>query len=212
MQKKSRIKLVIFDFDGCIANSIPLAVRIAEELAPKYLKVKLDFKHVMYHEGMQALIKKSKSRPWKVLHLVRKFRKMMARQFSTVKPYPEIVHVIKNLSSYYSIGLVTSNSRKNAKSFLRKYDLFDDFRFVRANVPLFMKAWRIKGLIRRYKLRKSEVVMIGDETRDIIAARKAGIRSIAAAWGINSRKLLAKEKPDIIATEPKQLMGYIERL
>ncbi len=212
MQKSSRIKLIIFDFDGCIANSIPLAVRIAEELAPKYLKIKLDFKHVMYHEGMQALIKKSKSRPWKVLHLVRRFRKMMARRFFTVKPYPEIVHVIKNLSSYYSIGLVTSNSRKNAKLFLRKHGLSEDFRFVRANVSLFMKAWRIKRILRKYKLKKSEAVMIGDETRDMIAARKTGIHSIAVTWGVNSKKLLAKEKPDFIVSSPEQLLRVIEKL
>lgn len=212
MQKKSRIKLIILDFDGCTANTIPIAIKIAEQLAPNYLKSNLDFKHIIYTQGLQAFIKKSKSRPWKVIYVVRKFRKMMARQFSNVKPYPDMIHVIKKLGSIYSVGMITSNSRKCVRTFLRKYDISEDFMFVRANVSLFTKAWRIKRIIRRYKLQKSEVVMIGDETRDVIAAKKAGIHSIAVTWGINSRELLAKEKPDFIAANPKQLIKYFGKL
>jgi len=40
-------------------------------------------------------------------------------------------------------------------------------------------------------------LFVGDKTRDIEAAKKAGIRMAAVTWGYNSRRSLDAMKPDL---------------
>jgi phosphoglycolate phosphatase len=56
----------------------------------------------------------------------------------------------------------------------------------------------------------SHVIYIGDETRDIIAAQKAGIRSVAVTWGYNSHKALKAHHPDHLIHSPQALLQLLE--
>jgi phosphoglycolate phosphatase len=57
-----------------------------------------------------------------------------------------------------------------------------------------------------YSLASDECVYVGDETRDVEAARKAGMRSAAVTWGFNSRELLEKSRPDFLIDRPGELL------
>lgn len=206
------MKLIIFDFDGTIANTLPVAIKVGNELAPKYLKKKVDFKKVFYSKGVGALIKETKTPAYKVLLIARRFRKQMKKYFDTVKIDLGMKNLVRKFRSQgYIVGLVTSNSRHNVKTFLSRYDMRDDFDFIKTNVSLFTKAWRIKRSVRKYRIAKDQAYVIGDETRDIDAAKKAGVRSVAVVWGMNSRKLLRSRHPDKIVNTAEQIYDWIER-
>ena len=55
-------------------------------------------------------------------------------------------------------------------------------------------------------LHPSNVLYVGDEVRDIEAAKKAGIRIAAVTWGYNSKKALEAYKPDYLVTKPEELL------
>ena len=59
-------------------------------------------------------------------------------------------------------------------------------------------------------LKLSEMIYIGDETRDIQAAKKAGIRSAAVTWGYNSRKALEAQSPDYLIHSPQELFHLFQ--
>jgi phosphoglycolate phosphatase-like HAD superfamily hydrolase len=48
-------------------------------------------------------------------------------------------------------------------------------------------------------------VYLGDEVRDIVAARKAGVDVAAVTWGYNTRELLAAHAPDYLIERPEEL-------
>jgi phosphoglycolate phosphatase-like HAD superfamily hydrolase len=48
-----------------------------------------------------------------------------------------------------------------------------------------------------------------DEVRDIEAAKKSGIKSIAVAWGYNTKDALIKENPDFLVNSPDELINII---
>ena len=64
----------------------------------------------------------------------------------------------------------------------------------------------IKQILKDRSLKAKKVVMIGDETRDIEAATKSGVGSIAVTWGFNSEDLLSTSNPDRILHSPEQLV------
>lgn len=55
------------------------------------------------------------------------------------------------------------------------------------------------------------MIYIGDETRDIEAAKKYNIASIAVSWGFNESSLLEKSRPDLLTNNPAQILPYIEK-
>lgn len=211
MKKKKGIKLVIFDFDGCIANPEIIVRKVAFEMIKKYVKYDINAEKILREEGMRSFIKQSGIGYWRIPLLERKFRKKMGQEFDNVKPYEGIPFLIKHLDKDYTLGIATSNSKKNVRGFLQRYDLFNSFKFIKTNISLFTKAWWLKILIKKYGFKKYEVVMIGDEVRDIQAAKKAGIKSIAATWGLNTRKALEQSNPNYIATKPLEILDIIKK-
>lgn len=81
----------------------------------------------------------------------------------------------------------------------------DFFDFIQAGTGIFNKASKIKKLAAREKLKKDETVFIGDEIRDIEAARKSGLVAIAVTWGLNSREGLIAAGADYIADTAAEL-------
>ena len=72
---------------------------------------------------------------------------------------------------------------------------------------MFRKDQKIKKAIKQYQFSTSDTTYIGDESRDVKAAKKAGVKSIAVAWGFEGRKLLEMARPDKIIDKPSQLQG-----
>lgn len=53
---------------------------------------------------------------------------------------------------------------------------------------------------------------VGDETRDIEASQKAGIRVAAMTWGFASRSSLEAMQPDFMFENAGQLVDYLKSL
>ena len=64
----------------------------------------------------------------------------------------------------------------------------------------------IKHLLKEKNFSNGDMVYVGDEVRDIKAAKKARVRVIAVTWGLNSRKILEKEHPDYLVDRPQELL------
>ena len=83
------------------------------------------------------------------------------------------------------------------------------FQFIHSEANYFGKTRLLKKIINQYKLDKSRVFYIGDETRDIEAAKQSGLHSIAVTWGFNSEKILSQHEPDFIARKPEDLLTIL---
>jgi phosphoglycolate phosphatase-like HAD superfamily hydrolase len=57
----------------------------------------------------------------------------------------------------------------------------------------------------------NDITYIGDEDRDIIAAKRLGVGVIAVSWGYNYKELLIKEKPDYLIDLPVKILEILNR-
>ena len=74
---------------------------------------------------------------------------------------------------------------------------------------VFGKTPKFRAVVRRAKVPKSEVISIGDETRDIEAAAKAGIASGAVTWGYARPEILAEHKPTILFNAMSEILPAV---
>lgn len=107
------------------------------------------------------------------------------------------------------MGIVSSNSEDNILQNLKRYGVEDLFDFIFSESSIFGKHTVLKKMCANYKINPSEVVYIGDEDRDIIAAQKVKIKNIAVTWGFNSDKKLKEVHPDHLVNSPKEIIEKI---
>ena len=119
---------------------------------------------------------------------------------------PEALRELQTLG--FSLGIITSNTEVNVQIFLRSHGL-ELFDFVRCSSKLLGKARMIRSVIRRQHVRAADILFVGDETRDIEASKKVGIRIAAVTWGYNSRRSLEAMKPDFVFESPQELVAML---
>jgi phosphoglycolate phosphatase len=129
-----------------------------------------------------------------------------------VKPIAGIDEVIKYLKERgLTIGILSSSDSKIIKKFIRKNNL-DVFDFIRSKRNLFGKAPEIKKILKMYNLSPGQAFYVGDEVRDIEAAKVAGVFSVAVNWGFNSKKALQKADPDYFIDAVSDLKKILNQL
>ena len=74
--------------------------------------------------------------------------------------------------------------------------------------PLFGKAAKIKGVIKRCSSSAELTTSIGDEVRDIEAAHALGIRSVAVSWGYAAATALEAAQPTRLVHAPAELLDW----
>jgi len=206
-------KILIFDFDGTVADTFYHTLAITNRLSSEY-----GFKKVEPHEV--GLLKDMPV--WKIISYLRipmikmpfiaaRVRQELSKEISLVKPAAGLKEVLLKLKeSDYRIGILTLNSKKNVKRFLEVNEL--KFNFILISSQIMGKTRKLKALMVKEGLRSGNVLYIGDEVRDIEAAQKAGIRIAAVTWGYNSKKALEAYNPDYLVTKPEELLQICTEL
>lgn len=206
-------KTIIFDFDGTIADTLDAAIKIYNDLAPKFYckTVAIEDKEKFRHKKPQELFKILDISWFKLPFLLFKIQKELHKQIETIKPVENIVSALNALkTSGYSLGILTSNSKENVSAFLRKNELDNLFNFTHSDGNFFGKHRAMQRCLKIQNLTTESVVYIGDETRDIEAAKKAGIPIVAVSWGFNSRGALVDFGPNGIVDAPEELIKILK--
>jgi len=195
---------LIFDFDGTICDSIPPSVDVTNEIC-----IEMGYKKTSIKElkklGIKGLIKSRKIPLYKIPKIMSIYRQKIVTIYEHAQPFNEIGHVLKELSGKHTLGILTSNKTEIVQKFLDRYNL-KYFDFIYSEKALFGKDKKLKKIFSKYKFKKDETYYIGDETRDIEAAKRQELKTIGVTWGIESRQLLKKSNPDIIISKPEVLL------
>ena len=204
-------KTLIFDFDGTIADTLPHIIAIVNDYVKEYGINKIAEKDLERLKGKTPwqIMKEYKIPLYKVPFIVVKVQSLLYKKMNKVKIFPGIKSILKSLKKKnMPIGILSSNSKKNVMAFLKKNNM-NMFDFIHSENNLFGKNKALRNILKRYKIKKEDVIYIGDEVRDIQACKKAKIPIISVSWGFNTFNLLKRYKPDYIIRKPKELLRII---
>ncbi|MBW4583115.1 MAG: HAD hydrolase-like protein [Tildeniella nuda ZEHNDER 1965/U140] len=201
-------RVIIFDFDGTIADSFDAVFSISNRLADEfgYPSTPLENVNALKNLSSREILRRSKVSFFKLPFLLRRLRSELNQEIARLKPIPGIKDALLELKHQgHHLGIVTSNSRQNVVAFLEAQDMRELFDFVDSGLTLFGKGRIIQQILRQKHIAPATAIYVGDETRDVEAARKIGIKVIAVCWGFNSCEVLAAQKPDFIIHKPAEL-------
>jgi len=208
-----KITTVIFDFDGTVADSIAAFIKAGEELLnveKPLTQAEIDHLRTL---SPRQIMKKYSIRAWQVPKMVIDGRRLVAKNVDIITVFPRMSELLHDLKSEgYSIFIVSTNTEATIQKVLRRYRLLDLVTAVYAGASFAGKAAQIKKLTRKHGLDPGECVYVGDEIRDIEAARKARVHGISVSWGYQSKSVLLEKKPEVLIEKPSQFMTALRQL
>ncbi|HLZ00911.1 MAG TPA: HAD-IA family hydrolase [Bradyrhizobium sp.] len=191
--------LAIFDLDGTLVDSFPWFCRTINDVADHF-----GFRRVTEDEleGIRAastheILAHLQLPLWKVPTVARYMRRLKAEQAANTPLFPGVPAMLRTLADAgIKLALVTSDSQANARRKLGESAAL--IAYYDCAASLFGKPARFRRVIRRSGVDKAEIIAIGDEVRDIEAARSVGIACGSVAWGYAAPQALRAMVPDFI--------------
>lgn len=204
---------IIFDFDGTIGDSFGLIVDIFHHITKR--EERLTDKQMTELRGYPlAVIAKRLHVPWyRIPWLLARGRLLMGKRMHEVPLFPGMGKTIEQLHAEgHDLFIVSSNSGRNVRKFLKQHHLYKYFTEVKGNAGLFGKSRTISRLCSSNSLKISDAIYIGDETRDVIATKAINMRIIAVGWGFADTEFLKSLHPTAFAEKPHDIITILEEL
>ena len=203
---------IIFDFDGTIADSLDFFIEfIAKEASKSPLSS--EDRRALRGLSLVAVARRLGHPWWRLPRLYYKGRSHMYPVINHFSPFVGMPKVIKKLHAEgHELFILSSNSVRNMHKFLHHRHLHRYFLEVYGGVALFGKAPALRQLLQEHNLEISDAVYVGDELRDVEAARSIGLRAVAVTWGFSQSGNLKASGPMAIADTPAELMSILSEL
>jgi phosphoglycolate phosphatase len=192
--------LAIFDLDGTLSDSFPWFLANVNAVADHYGFRRCGLEDVERLRGLNSreILGWLGVPLWKLPLIARHMRGLKTRDMARIPLFPGVPDLLRDLRARgIMLALVTSDTEDNARRALGDANvaLFDHFG---CGAAMFGKAAKFKRMLKRSGVAADQAIAIGDEARDAVAAREAGIAFGAVSWGYASLDALLTHEPDAV--------------
>lgn len=206
--------LILFDYDGVLADTLDDLLKFSQEICDE-----LGVQHHVVREDISTLEAMSFANLGRrvevpeslIEEFVHRSLEKVANKKSPPHIFPGLAQVVRELSTRHILGIVTTNSSRNVKAFLKEHKLKDCYRAIYGVDQPGTKAEKITQSRKQFAAANEAVFMIGDAASDIHAARDASAKSIGVSWGHQSVEMLTRAKADYIVNSPRELLDIFSQ-
>ncbi len=204
--------LAIFDLDGTLADSFPWFLRVINDIADRF-----GFRRVadadiegLRHASTREILSRLEVPLWKLPAIARHARRLKAEAASEISLFAGVEAMLRTLAENgVQLALVTSDSEANAREKLGHAAAC--FQHFDCAASIFGKPAKFRRVIRRAGVAPGKVIAIGDEVRDIEAARAVGIACGAVCWGYAAPAALRALGPDHVFARMDEIADVLCR-
>lgn len=206
-------KLAIFDYDGTLADSGAWMMGALNKCAAKFGFRQLNEAEIEALRGKdnRAILREVGVPLWRLPQIAAYVRKMALEEHVVTPLFPGIRETLPRVrAGGVRLAIVSSNSEDIIRRSLGSA-LSGEIDVFACDASLFGKAPKIKSVVKRVGIIPDEAIAIGDETRDIEAARAAGVACAAVTWGYATAEVLKAHAPDWMFTSVAEMADILLR-
>jgi phosphoglycolate phosphatase len=184
--------LVIFDFDGTLADSAAWFIDALAEMAPRHGFRAPDAAEIEQLRGCSTreVLQRLGVAGWRLPLIATELRRRSASAGEAIALFDGVAEMIAALHHGGILcAIVSSNSEAHIKRVLGP-TIAAQIGLFACDASLFGKAARFRRVIRAAGMSADRTLCVGDEMRDMDAARAVGAAAGAATWGYATRAAL----------------------
>lgn len=209
------LQALIFDFDGTIADTVPVCVDAFRLTVEPVLGHILSDDEVRSYFGPTEEGIFQKHFPERYNELCEEFFKRYAElQQSVPETAPGVMELIRDVKKQgVRVALVTAKGRNSCRISLDFYGIADDFEEIRVGGSEGrVKDASIRDVLETMGIAPENAVYVGDAFKDVVSAHKAGVPCWSAAWfaSANPKKIL-ENNPEKIFYSVAEMRRELEK-
>lgn len=195
-------RLVIFDFDGTLADTFPWFVSVLDDVADRFGFRRIGADEIESLRGFDSrqLLTHLDVPRWKLPLIATHVRRLASRDIDQLRLFPGIPAMLGRLRAEgIRLAIVSSNTEANVRRVLGR-DVAAHVDQYACGASLFGKASRFREVLNATKLEPQDALCVGDEVRDGEAAAKVGVPFGAVSWGFARVEALMRCSPSAVFT------------
>lgn len=193
-----RYDLVVFDFDGTLADSLTWFRTALSDVIEKHGLTPICEERAEALRGMapKAIMDELGIPAWKLPFIATDVRARAARNVDQIVLFDGIAELLRELHAAGTMITIVSSNGETAIRQVLGPELESRISHFACGAALFGKAAVFRKAIRKAGTSPDRTLCIGDEVRDVEAAREAGCDCGAVSWGFATREILEASEPD----------------
>jgi len=197
--KFSGQKLILFDFDGVIVDSLDVYEAVVrqcfERVGKPIVRNREDFL-ALYHDNFYREVASRGIDLNAFMAALADIRPQI--DTSLIQPYRMMASVLRELAKRHRLMLISSNHEETIQVLLTRMNIQGCFEAVLGSNSLLNKTEKIIHAWNQSGVARDQVYYIGDTTGDIREARRAGVKTVAVTWGWHNSEILEAVDPDFL--------------
>lgn len=202
--------LILFDFDGVVADSLEVFFSafsaVCGDLGYTKLTSRDAFLSLFEGNAIFGLIRRGFTLR-KLKQLGEQFKPRIQEMNEQVEPFADMPELLRDLARRHPVYVITSNNTDAILSFLEKHQI-DGILDVIGSDKETSKVKKIKAVAGRHP--ECTPYYIGDTKGDMTEARKAGAIPVAVSWGWHTVEKLKEGRPAHIVDSPRSLAALFD--
>lgn len=209
------IKLVAFDLDSTVSDTIPLSIEAFEKAVSPYAGHTLTREEIVETFGLNemGMVKRVLKDHWEEA-LNDYYKNYEAFHGMCEAPFEGIVPLIQRLKEKgITVALITGKSKKSCEISLDKFGIRQLFADVMTGSEYKVsKKDSMVTLMEKYGVTPEEFIYIGDAVSDVTASKEAGVQCYSAAWSdFADKEALEKVNPGYVYESVAGLARELEK-
>lgn len=211
-------KTVLFDFDGTVANTLPLCIHGFKSVFKKYDNRSIDTKGIiaMFGPTDDEMIRKNLEHQGVVPEAIDFYYQIYTDEHKKyVGDYPDIIRLLKALKRRKTqVGLITGKSRHAYEISEKLLGLEGLFHYVVTGDDVTVPKPDPQGILKtldHFHSDRETAIYIGDSNNDILAGKAAGIHTAAVQWFPMSQSGSYPAGPDYHWTNVNDFLDLLRR-
>lgn len=198
-------KLVMFDFDGVLIDTLPILFAISSEVNKG---IGIEEYKARFDGNVRASMKEFGGK----YNMHPNFLEMYSGKTRTLDIPQVLKDTIQELDKNYTLIIVSSSPTSLIKDILERENLNQFFPDILGSDVHNSKVEKIQMSLGKYQALANDAVFITDTLGDIKEANECKVKSIAVSWGFHEKERLQKGNPAKILDNPVELLTTVEDL
>ncbi|HEX7243724.1 MAG TPA: HAD-IA family hydrolase [Longimicrobiaceae bacterium] len=212
-----KLKAVLYDFDGTLADSTELIMRCYRHTMAAHLGQAPPDEEWLSGFGMTletqvARFARSAAEREAMLDTYRTHQR--EHHDAMLRPFPGTLETVEALAARgLALAIVTSKHREATLRGMGLCGIVDHFPVIVTPEDVAEPKPHpepVLHALERLGVAAGEAVFVGDSPHDMAAGRAAGVRTAGALWGPFPRAALEAERPDWLLEEPGAVLRLVE--
>lgn len=210
------MRAIIFDFDGTLANTLPICFYAFQNVFKEFDNKDLSSEEIMgmFGPSETGIIRNNLSNPNKEEAIEYYYEKYSEHHKSLVESNPEILELLKSLKEQdIKIGIFTGKAKKSLDISLKALNMDGLFDVIITGDDVINPKPDSEGLLKALfflEVNNSDAIYIGDSDADVIAGVQANVFTIGVQWLSEYQTSTFSEQPKLIITSVKELISSLK--